>query len=75
MFGEYHFLQQGRFKVFFPFLKSLQVENYLLFSEFEQNLDEEMVAQKNRCRVRLREGKRNLWGSRASWQVALHNDH
>ena len=59
---------------FFSYLKSLQVENYLLFSEFEQNLDEEMVGQKNRCRVRLREGKRNLWGSRASWQVALHND-
>ena len=52
-------------------LQTLQVENYLLFSEFEQNLGEELGKQKAGGRVRLREGRRDFWGSRASWQVPL----
>ena len=57
-------------KVPFMFgIQSLQVENYLLFSEFEQNLGEELGKPKGR--VRLREGRRDFWGSRASWQVPL----
>jgi len=49
-----------------------KVENYLLFSEFEENLGEELVKQKAGGRVRLREaGRRDFWGSRASWQVPL----
>ena len=53
-------------------IQSLQVENYLLFSEFEQNLGEELGTQKAGGRVRLREkSRRELWGSRASWQVPL----
>lgn len=48
------------------------MENYLLFSEFEENLGEELVKQKAGGRVRLREaGRRDFWGSRASWQVPL----
>ena len=50
-------------------LQTLQVENYLLFSEFEQNLGEELGKPKGK--VRLREGRRDFWGSRASWQVPL----
>ena len=51
-------------------IQSLQVENYLLFSEFEHNLGEELGKQKGRVRLREK-SRRDLWGSRASWQVPL----